>query len=732
MADPLRQLLRSIGALGEKAGGTISDAQLLKRFVRRRDEAAFELLVWRHGPMVLGVCRRLLADAHDAEDAFQTTFLVLVRKAASVCHGEALGSWLYQVAYRVALRLGAARAKRTASEQPGVEQLAALPAEDADGWEIRRVLDDEINRLPVRQRVAFVLCALEGKTADEAAQILGCPLGTVSSRLTRARARLRSRLVRRGLAPSGIATAVGLGSEALAAALPAVLLDTTVGVALRYAAGGNAAALLPAETLSHVEGVLRAMFVTKLKNAAIVVAALGMLVAGGVFARQTLFAQQPLPAEPEGLPVQKALQQPGGKDPTGPLVVTVVKPQRGPVERTTSQGSSVLAAEQVEIFAAIPGTLRALPVDIGTMVQRGQIVAEIDAPLLKLEEDLHHGAVQQAKNMVLEAEAGIRGALAEIEASKSAVAQRKAELDAADANLVLRKVEFDRLRRLEDNNAVDKGTVAQAEERLAAAKAQVASANAGVAISRADIVVKEGKLTLAEAVRQTARGKLDVADIGLLKARHMVSLSKIHSPIDGVVTRRNQQPGDLIRSAESGGQIPLLTIQRIDRVRVLVDIPERFVPDTEVGGAADLSFGVLPRASFKGQKIARTAFVLDPKTSTMRVEIDVANPDLQLRPGMSGNVTVHLRKGPADALRVPLKVFVGLSDVSSLHGTGRLIVVRGGKAEVVVVQCGYRSGAELEVLSGLGAEDLVIADPGPYWEKLKGGGVAVEVKQGGK
>src|SRR5437763_157185 len=130
--DPLRHLLRSIGNLGEAAGGTVSDAALLERFIRSRDQAAFELLVWRHGPMILGVCRRLLGDTQDAEDAFQTTFLVLVRKASSVSRAEALGSWLYQVAYRVAIRLGAARARRVSREQPGVEQVTADAAENTD------------------------------------------------------------------------------------------------------------------------------------------------------------------------------------------------------------------------------------------------------------------------------------------------------------------------------------------------------------------------------------------------------------------------------------------------------------------------------------------------------------------------------------------------------------------------------------------------------------------------
>ncbi len=298
--DPLRQLLRSIGKLGEAAGATISDAQLLERFVRTRDEAAFELLVWRHGPMVLAVCKRLLADTHDVEDAFQTTFLVLVRKAASVSQGAALGGWLYQVAYRAALRLGAARAKRAARERPGVERLAA---KDTGEPALDSVLDDEINRLPARQRVAFVLCCLEGKTGEEAAKLLGCRPGTVSSRLTRARERLRSRLRRRGITAPACGVALGAASDALAAALPPTLLTATVGAAMQFAAGKTVGGVLSAQTVSHVNGVLRAMFITKLKKSACLLAVLGMLLAGGLFARQALLAQQP-EADPQDPPAQ--------------------------------------------------------------------------------------------------------------------------------------------------------------------------------------------------------------------------------------------------------------------------------------------------------------------------------------------------------------------------------------------------------------------------------------------
>jgi len=189
------------------AGGA-TDGQLLDRFRARRDDAAFELLVWRHGPMVLAVCRRVLGDEHAAEDAFQAAFLALALKSGSIGRGEAVGAWLYRVAYRVALRVRAREVRRAEREQlAGRERAAAALAEPGRRLELdefRTRLDSEIARLPEEYRTAFVLCHLEGRTNEQAARELGCPVGTVQSRLSRARARLRARLRTKGLGPETI------------------------------------------------------------------------------------------------------------------------------------------------------------------------------------------------------------------------------------------------------------------------------------------------------------------------------------------------------------------------------------------------------------------------------------------------------------------------------------------------------------------------------------------------
>jgi RNA polymerase sigma factor (sigma-70 family) len=207
-------------------GGGMTDGQLLEFFLTRRDEAAVEALLRRHGPMVLGVCRRVLRNPHDAEDAFQATFLIFVRKATTIRKREAVARWLRRTAFRAALEANAAR--RRSRER----QVRALPEPEAavggDAWsDLRPLLDQELERLPDKYREAVVLCDLEGKTRKEAAQRLGVPEGTLSGRLTTARRMLAGRLARRGLTISGGALAAILSAGAVSAGVPKALLLPT-------------------------------------------------------------------------------------------------------------------------------------------------------------------------------------------------------------------------------------------------------------------------------------------------------------------------------------------------------------------------------------------------------------------------------------------------------------------------------------------------------------------------
>jgi RNA polymerase sigma-70 factor (ECF subfamily) len=227
------------------AGGVfleMTDVDLLNRFSSDRDEAAFAALVNRHGPMVQGVCRRIVEDVHAAEDVFQAVFLVLARKSTAIRRPELLANWLYGVACRIArkARVKAIRneaRRRWAVKTPTGEQLLDL---DLEWHELKQVLDEEISRLPEKYRVPLVLCYLHGQTNAQAAAQLGWPAGSMSERLSRAREILRKRLTRRGLNLSAALLAVLLSQKAAVAAVSPALVANTAETAVAYAAEGQA------------------------------------------------------------------------------------------------------------------------------------------------------------------------------------------------------------------------------------------------------------------------------------------------------------------------------------------------------------------------------------------------------------------------------------------------------------------------------------------------------------
>jgi RNA polymerase sigma factor (sigma-70 family) len=278
------------------------DGDLLDAFVARREESAFELLVRRHGPMVLGVCLRVLGNRHDAEDAFQATFLVLVRKAASVEPRELVGNWLYGVAYQTAVRARATAGKRY-SRETLMNTLPEPAVEPGDPWlDLQPILDQELSRLADKYRVPIILCDLEGKTRKEAADQLGVPEGTINSRLARGRTILAQRLTNRGVTLSAGALAALLASQA-SAAVSAPLLTATLKT------GGGIAS---AQVALLAEGVVKAMFLTKLgKLAAISILCLAICTGVGGLGYSSMTDAEPNQALPVGdkTPAEKKLER---------------------------------------------------------------------------------------------------------------------------------------------------------------------------------------------------------------------------------------------------------------------------------------------------------------------------------------------------------------------------------------------------------------------------------------
>jgi RNA polymerase sigma factor (sigma-70 family) len=284
-------ILRQVHALLDVGTfGGLSDRQLLDRFLARHDqvsELAFTVLVERHGPMVLGVCRRILVDPHDAEDAFQATFLILVRKAGSVRVDGSVGRWLFGVATRVATRARADARRRRGRERPGLDRLRVVSVQETlpavERADLRSIVAEEIGRLPARLQVPVILCDLEGCSYERAGEQLGWPIGTVKSRLSRARALLRTRLTHRGLGPEDLAINAPLLSTTLSRGL---IQGTTRAAQSLIAARLTTVGIVPVSVATLTEGVLRTMFWTKFKLAI----AATLLIMGGsavVFSQAT-------------------------------------------------------------------------------------------------------------------------------------------------------------------------------------------------------------------------------------------------------------------------------------------------------------------------------------------------------------------------------------------------------------------------------------------------------------
>jgi RNA polymerase sigma factor (sigma-70 family) len=259
---------------GQSPGAEPTDRELLEHFVQHRDADAFAVLLHRHGPMVLGVCRRLLRDAHAAEDAFQATFLVLARRAGTISWRDTVGDWLYQVASRTAHKAAAAAFVRKTHERAAGLLRRTVANPDPAAHEVYAVLDEELGRLPPKYRRAVVLCCLEGSTLVEAARQLGWPLGTLASRLARGRELLRGRLTRRGFLCVAAVLTVGLAGNSLTAAVPVALQESTLGTALESGRGA-APSSTPAGRLAR--GVGRDLARARLGATLVLLLCLGLL-----------------------------------------------------------------------------------------------------------------------------------------------------------------------------------------------------------------------------------------------------------------------------------------------------------------------------------------------------------------------------------------------------------------------------------------------------------------------
>jgi RNA polymerase sigma factor (sigma-70 family) len=441
--------LHSLLALGSAAEH--DDVDLLRRFTTQADAAAFAVLVRRHGPMVLGVCRRLLRDSADADDAFQATFAVLIRKAVSLSHPEQLAGWLFRVAYRTASRARSGRLRRHARELPLEDVPVEGPIAEIVWRELQPIFDEEVNRLPDNLRLPVVLCLMEGRTKRAAARMLDWPEGTFSSRLQRARELLRGRLARRGVTIPSSALSLALVQGTTSAAVPSPLLAATIQSASLIAAGSA----LPAPVAMLAQGVIHSMFIAKLKVVAVLVLTVGILAGGSGWLLQGGGGGENALAKQSGQPKDKAAHKDARPDPD---VNERIRQQDDKKARVLQ--IKELSSELIEVEAAL------------TELEAATHAIKYYEANVKIEEE-----TRSSNSAIVGAKASLARAIAE-KASKEWMVVRlakKAE-EKAESTLKLNETELKRLQRLFLEKAASQIDLDRVKDEVEINRAQIARA----------------------------------------------------------------------------------------------------------------------------------------------------------------------------------------------------------------------------------------------------------------
>ena len=710
----------------------LTDGQLLERFATDRGEAAelaFAVLVERHGPMVLRVCRSALSDGLEVDDAFQATFLVLVRKARGLWVRDSLGPWLHQVAYRTASRARLAAARRRKHE----EQVAATrpEAQTVKNDDLDGLLHAEIEKLPDRYRAPVVLCDLEGCSHQQAARHLGWPVGTVKSRQARGREKLRDRLRRRGVVPN--VALLGSGSLSIGPnpVVSPMLVESTIRAVVQFVTCQTA---VKASTLTLVQEVVKTMSLSRWSKAASVLLMIGATISGAA-----LLTQSRAPAAPP--PARTDIEI----TPTDEPVTFQVKP--GAIELTYVEPGLLESAKNQDMFSSIKGATTIIMLKPeGTRVTKGEIVCELDSAALR-------DQLTNAQIAIKNAEVDFQNARVARELAESAVAEFvdgtfRQELDSAKADVALAESAIqqserrrDRARkaraRLAELLAGKNGVVAASdivaeldiEDRLDASEQSLLREKAALdrAKYRQEILERftrdRTQKTLAlevDRARPEERAKQERWQLEQSKAHSLerqIAACKILAPTDGVLVYAqaprvgsNRLPYPYI---EEGAQVrerqKLLSLPDLTRMQVATKVNESQVAGIRRGMKAKVRVQAFPERLFNGVVIDIAPLPdslpsdSGAKVYTTKVLINGAIPDL--RPGMTTQVEFVIASR-ADALAVPLDAILNVE--RKPH-----VAVRkpGGNIEVRAVSLGLAGDKLVEITQGLERGDDVIVNP---------------------
>ncbi len=736
IAQHLRMIYES-GAIGR-----LTDGQLLERFATGRGEAAeraFALLVERHGPRVLRVCRGVLDDPNDAQDAFQATFLVLLRKSRGLWVRDSLGPWLHQVALRTASCARSVAARRRRHERRAAELAAseAAQGETAKSRDWEWILHQEIDRLPERYRVAVVLCDLEGQTHSQVARNLGWPVGTVKSRLARARERLRARLIRRGLAPA-VGLAAFFTTASIRAAVPAALVRSTIALATTLTAAGT----VPATVAALAKGALKTMLLAKFRALAFTLLAITAATGAGMVAwgdgpASPKSPENPAAAQSPKSSTARAVDVPVFEATTGKLTFDVV--ERGRLEATRDPSLVNEVEGRTTILSILPE---------GTRVKKGDLVCELDSAPLKdrvvgqeeavlraradyLDAQLAHSVAEASRNeytkgIYVQDEFAFEGKIAAAqsaieEAEDRAQRARRAREQIEDIRADRRLDPADILAELEILDRLD-----TAERAILLGKKSLEQAKVKRKTYR-DFTHKRRVRELERAEIHTKfdesfkKQAFELEESKLKKLLSQIDKTKLYAPNEGMIVYANDpsHPGDSNRpSIEEGAVVrerqPILSVVNIRApMQVNAWVRETWVDQIQYKQPVHIRVDAFPTTVFSGvvTEVApvpsSTIFARqNKKVYPTRIRFEEGNR--ALRPGMSAEVQIHVAERD-NVVRVPIRAIVGYHRKDQ---TAQVAVkTREGGFEWRVVNLGLANEEMIEVREGLREGDLVAADP---------------------
>lgn len=384
------------------------------------------------------------------------------------------------------------------------------------------------------------------------------------------------------------------------------------------------------------------------------------------------------------------------------LPVEVVRPLKGGLPRKMVQTGTLEAFETADLVSRVSGYLNEIHVDIGDRVAKGQVLAEIDAPERIKDVERQKAVLQQAKNRELQAQARVNAVQAERAAAKGTVRQAEADVLCKLAERSFRQKERDRYRTLVSKEAIEERLFDEKQHLWEAAKAKEEYARASLAISEGELLALDTRIEQAKADLLVAKADVRVASADLDRAKLMAEYLKIVAPFSGIITERNCDSGTFVHTASNGKGRPLFRLARTDHMRIVIDVANPNVPFVRPGIPAMVAIDSLGGEIYTGT-ISRISHQQDPRTRTMRAEIDLPNPNDKLTSGMYGAVTL-LTPSPSDAVTIPSDCFVGRAS----NGRARLMVVEDGRCQLRTVGLGHRHNERVEVLWNLAPSEFVV------------------------